>query len=75
MKRFSVTGTDREPEGGHHLREEDIIAAGGVAEGDRVLIHLCDEPLECEAVVVSSPAWPGYLFARPVQDWHSAGTV
>jgi len=47
---------------------------GGGAEGEKVVIYLCDEPLECEAVVVSSPVWPGYLFARPAQDWYSTGT-
>ena len=74
MKRFSVTGNDREPEGGHHLREEDIVAVGGVAEGEKVVIYLCHEPLECEAIVVRSPEWPSYLFAREDGEWSRSET-
>jgi len=74
MKRFSVTGNDREPEGGHHLRDEYVVAAGGLAEGDKVVIYLFDEPLECEAIVVRSPEWPSYLFAREDGEWRPSET-
>lgn len=72
MKRISITGADRDPTGAHHLREEYIAALGGVVEGERVVVYLCDEPLEWEAVVVRSVEWPTHLFARQDGEWRAS---
>ena len=72
MKRISITGADRDPSGALHLHEEDIAVVGGVEEGERVIIYLCDEPLECEAIVVRSAEWPTHLFARVDGDWRTS---
>lgn len=61
MKRFPVTGNDRDPSGAHHL-----AGAEGLKVGERVVIFLCDEPLECDAVVQSYPDSKPSLFAMPV---------
>ncbi|KQW83742.1 hypothetical protein [Brevundimonas sp. Root1279] len=72
MKRIAVTGADRDPTGAHHLLDDFVAAVGGVAEGERVIIYLCAEPLECDAVVVLSPHWPAYYFARSEGDWRTS---
>jgi hypothetical protein len=75
MKRISITGADRDPTGAFHLHEDYVAAVGGVVEGEKVVIFLCDEPLECEAVVVRYPDWPLFLFARAVGTWRSSEEV
>jgi hypothetical protein len=69
MKRISITGADRDPTGAHHLHEDCVAVVGGVVEGEHIVVYLCDEPLECEAVVVRHPDWPSHLFARDNGAW------
>jgi hypothetical protein len=71
MKRISITGADRDPTGAHFLREDLIVEAGGVVEGERVVIYLYDEPGECEAVVTRYPGWEPHLFAREDGPWRT----
>ena len=72
MKRIAITGADRDPSGAHHLHEDRIAEVGGVVEGERIIIYLCDEPQECEAVVVRSPDWPSHLVAREDGSWRTS---
>ncbi len=37
--------------------------------GERVIIFLIDEPLECDAIVQTYPGWEPYLFGREVGPW------
>jgi hypothetical protein len=69
MKRISITGADRDPAGAFFLTEDAIAAVGGVVEGENVVIYLCDEPLECDAIIVRSPGWEPHIFAREDSAW------
>jgi hypothetical protein len=65
MKRIPITGADCDPSGAFHLHKDHIAAVGGVVEGEKIIVYLCDEPeVEFEAVVVRHPSWPSYFFAR-----------
>jgi hypothetical protein len=69
MKRISVTGADRDPTGAHQLHESQVAKVEGVEEGERIVIFICDEPLECEAVVSRYPGWEPHWFAREDGPW------
>ncbi|WGM47629.1 hypothetical protein KOAAANKH_02509 [Brevundimonas sp. NIBR10] len=69
MKRIAVSGADRDPSGAHHLSDDAIKSAGGVEIGERIVIFLVDEPLECDAVVQSFAGWEPHLFGREIGLW------
>ena len=69
VKRIGVTGADRDPSGAHHLTEHALAGVGGVEIGDRIVIFLLDEPLECDAVVQTYPGWEPDLFGRELGSW------
>ncbi|WP_298162838.1 hypothetical protein [Brevundimonas sp.] len=71
MKRIAVTGADRDPSGAHFLVEAALAACGGVVVGERIVIFLIDEPLECEAIVQTYPGWEPHLFGREAGQWKS----
>ena len=70
VKRIGVTGADRDPSGAHHLTEDALDLVGGAAIGERIVIFLLDEPLECDAVVQTYPGWEPDLFGRELGPWH-----
>jgi hypothetical protein len=72
MKRISITGADLDPTGAHYLHEDHVAAVGGVVEGEQIVIYLCDEPRECEAIVVRSAEQPSHFFARVDSDWRTS---